>query len=40
VNFGVAYVVSKITKPCPEEITHMVEDVRTPRGSKMIGGAH
>jgi cation/acetate symporter len=40
VNFGVAYVVSKITPACPEHITHMVEDVRTPRGSKEIGGAH
>ena len=40
VNFGVAYVVSKISKPCPEHITHMVEDVRTPRGSKEITGAH
>ncbi|MBE0599624.1 MAG: cation acetate symporter [Desulfuromonadales bacterium] len=40
VNFGVAYVVSKVTPACPEHITHMVEGVRTPRGSKMIGGAH
>jgi cation/acetate symporter len=40
VNFGVAYVVSKVTPECPEHIQHMVEDVRTPRGSKLIGGAH
>jgi cation/acetate symporter len=40
VNFGVAYVVSKVTPPCPEHIQHLVEDVRTPRGSKEIGGAH
>ena len=40
VNFVVAYVVSKVTPACPEHIQHMVEDVRTPRGSKMIGGAH
>ena len=40
VNFGVAYVVSKFTPECPDHIQHMVEDVRTPRGSKLIGGAH
>jgi cation/acetate symporter len=40
VNFGTAYVVSKITPACPEHIQHMVEDVRTPRGSKTITGAH
>ena len=40
VNFGVAWVVKSFTAPCPEHITHMVEDVRTPRGSKEIGGAH
>jgi cation/acetate symporter len=40
VNFGMAYVVSKVTPECPEHIQHMVEDVRTPRGSKLIGGAH
>ncbi|MHB8977199.1 MAG: sodium:solute symporter family protein [Trichloromonadaceae bacterium] len=40
VNFGTAYVVSKFTPECPEHIQHLVEDVRTPRGSKMIGGAH
>jgi cation/acetate symporter len=40
VNFGVAYAVSKFTPECPDHIQHMVEDVRTPRGSKLIGGAH
>jgi len=40
VNFGVAYVVSKFTPECPEHIQHLVEDVRTPRGSKMVSGAH
>jgi cation/acetate symporter len=40
VNFGVAYLVSKVTPECPEHIQHLVEDVRTPRGSKEIGGAH
>ncbi len=40
VNFGVAYVVSKITPECPEHITHMVESVRTPRGSKAVDGTH
>ena len=39
-NFAVAYAVSKVTPACPEHIQHLVEDVRTPRGSKMIGGAH
>jgi cation/acetate symporter len=39
-NFLVAYVVSKFTPECPEHIQHLVEDVRTPRGSKIIGGAH
>ncbi len=40
VNFAVAYVVSKITPECPEHITHMVEDVRIPRGSKAVDGSH
>ncbi|TRO79361.1 sodium:solute symporter family protein [Trichloromonas acetexigens] len=40
VNFAVAYGVSKFTPECPDHIQHMVEDVRTPRGSKLIGGAH
>jgi cation/acetate symporter len=40
VNFGVAYVVSKVTPECPEHIQHMVENVRTPRGSKAVDGSH
>ena len=40
VNFGVAYVVSKITPECPEHIQHMVENVRTPRGAKAVDGEH
>ncbi len=40
VNFGVAWVVKRVTPACPEHITHLVEDVRTPRGSKMVSGAH
>lgn len=39
-NFLTAYIVSKFTPPPPEHIQHMVESVRTPRGSKMIDGAH
>ncbi len=40
VNFAVAYVVSKITPECPENIQHMVENVRTPRGAKAVDGSH
>ena len=40
VNFGVAYVVSKITPECPEHIQHMVESVRTPRGATAVDGTH
>jgi cation/acetate symporter len=36
VNFVVAIVVSKMTKPVPEHIQHLVEDIRIPRGA---GGA-
>ena len=41
-NFLTAYLVSKLTPPPPEHIQHMVEDVRTPRGSKAVtgGGGH
>ncbi|BET26961.1 cation/acetate symporter [Limnobacter thiooxidans] len=38
VNFAVAYAVSKVTAPPPEHIQHLVEDVRTPRGSGMATG--
>ena len=40
VNFIVAYLVSKMTSPTPQHIRDLVESVRIPRGSKMIGGAH
>ena len=40
VNFTVAFVVDKFTKEPPEHIQHMVEAVRTPRGSKAVDGAH
>ncbi len=40
VNFTVAFVVSKFAPEPPIEIQELVESVRTPRGSKLIGGAH
>lgn len=40
VNFAVAFVVDKVTQEPPEHIQHMVEAVRTPRGSKAVSGAH
>jgi cation/acetate symporter len=40
VNFAVAFAVKNMTPPVPEHIAQMVEDVRIPRGSKEIGGAH
>ncbi|MDX1357486.1 MAG: sodium:solute symporter family protein [Clostridia bacterium] len=40
VNFIVAFVVMKFTKKPPEDIQHMVENVRIPRGSKEVKGAH
>ena len=40
VNFTVAFLVDKVTKEPPEHIQHMVEAVRTPRGSKAVSGAH
>ena len=40
VNFIVAFLVDKVTKAPPEHIQHMVENVRTPRGSKVDNGAH
>jgi len=33
VNFAVAFLVSSMTKPVPDEIKHMVEAVRIPRGA-------
>ncbi|MCC4116982.1 cation acetate symporter [Aromatoleum toluclasticum] len=40
VNFGVAFVVDKVTKEPPEHIQHLVESVRVPRGAKAVDGAH
>jgi len=40
VNFGVAFLVDKVTAEPPEHIQHMVEAVRIPRGSKAVDGAH
>ena len=40
VNFAVAFLVDKVTKEPPEHIQHMVENVRIPRGSKAVDGAH
>ncbi|GAB1235214.1 sodium:solute symporter family protein [Ferrigenium sp. UT5] len=40
INFMVAFVVDKFTKEPPEHIQHLVESVRTPRGSKAVDGAH
>jgi cation/acetate symporter len=33
VNFGVAFVVSRVTAPPPEHIQHMVEHIRVPAGA-------
>ncbi len=40
VNFAVAFLVDKFTPEPPEHIQHLVESVRTPRGSKAVDGAH
>jgi len=40
VNFAVAFAVKNMTPPVPEHIAQMVEDVRIPRGSKAVDGAH
>ncbi|MBI5781179.1 MAG: cation acetate symporter [Rhodocyclales bacterium] len=40
VNFIVAFIVDKFTKEPPEHIQALVENVRTPRGSTAITGAH
>jgi cation/acetate symporter len=40
INFVVAYVVSSVTAAPPDHIQHMVEAVRTPRGSKLVDGSH
>lgn len=40
VNFAVAFAVKNMTEPVPEDIAKMVEDVRIPKGSKAVDGAH
>ena len=40
VNFAVAFAVKNMTPPVPQDIAQMVEDVRIPRGSKAVDGAH
>jgi len=40
VNFGVAFLVDKMTPEPPEHIQHLVEQVRIPRGSRAVDGAH
>jgi cation/acetate symporter len=40
INFIVAFTVDKFTPEPPEHIHHLVEHVRTPRGSKAVDGAH
>jgi len=40
VNFAVAFAVKNMTPPVPADIAQMVEDVRIPRGSKKVDGAH
>jgi cation/acetate symporter len=40
INFAVAFAVDKVTAPPPDHIQHLVESVRTPRGSKAVDGAH
>jgi cation/acetate symporter len=40
VNFAVAFAVDKVTPEPPAHIQQMVENVRIPRGSKAVDGAH
>jgi len=40
INFIVAFAVKNMTAPVPEHIAKMVEQVRIPRGSKEVDGAH
>lgn len=39
-NFVVAFVVSRMTAPPPQEIQELVESVRIPRGAQVVEGAH
>ena len=40
VNFAVAFAVKNMTAPVPAHIAKMVEEVRIPKGSKAVDGAH
>lgn len=40
VNFAVAFAVKNMTEPVPADIASMVEQVRIPKGSKAVDGAH
>ena len=40
VNFLVAFIVQRFTKNPPEHIQALVESVRSPRGAKVVDGAH
>ncbi|MCB1931337.1 MAG: cation acetate symporter [Candidatus Accumulibacter sp.] len=40
INFGVAFIVDKMTPEPPEHIQQLVESVRTPRGSGAVVGSH
>ncbi|MCF6178642.1 MAG: cation acetate symporter [Geopsychrobacter sp.] len=40
VNFAVAFAVKNVTEPVPAHIAKMVEDVRIPKGSSAVDGAH
>ncbi|MBE0621010.1 MAG: cation acetate symporter [Burkholderiales bacterium] len=40
VNFGVAFLVDKMTPEPPAHIQHLVEQVRIPRGARAVDGAH
>jgi cation/acetate symporter len=40
VNFIVAILVAKLTRPVPDHVRAMVEAVRIPRGSTTVTGAH
>lgn len=40
INFGVAYTVSNMTKPVPQEIRDLVESVRVPRGAGAAAADH
>ncbi len=40
VNFAVAFAVKNMTEPVPADIAQMVEEVRIPKGSSAVDGAH